>query len=64
MTADMIWSYDQTNLFNDDKLQLDEASYSNNHRALGLQQRCYPCALVQYSGTEVNIISSPQGAVR
>ena len=30
MTADTIRSYDQTNLFTDDELQLDGASYSNN----------------------------------
>ena len=30
MTADTIRSYVRTNLFTDDELQLDEASYSNN----------------------------------
>ena len=31
MTADTIRSYVRTNLFTDDELQLDEASYSNMH---------------------------------
>ena len=29
MTADTIWYYFRKNLFNNDKLQLDEVSYSN-----------------------------------
>ena len=29
VTDDTIWSYVQTNLYTDDELQLDEASYSN-----------------------------------
>ena len=33
MTANTIRSYVQTNLFTDNELQLDEASYSNNHVA-------------------------------
>ena len=31
MTANMIRSYVWTDLFTDDELQLDEASYSNRH---------------------------------
>ena len=32
MTADTIRSFVQINLFTDDKLQLEEASYSNSRR--------------------------------
>ena len=32
MTANMIRSYDRTNLFTDDELQLDKASYSNKYQ--------------------------------
>ena len=34
MTADTIRFYDQKNLFTDDKLQLDEASYSNMYHVV------------------------------
>ena len=44
MTADTIRSYVRTNLFTDDKLQLEKASYSNiggSFRILVLSPQCW-----------------------